>query len=75
MLGWIISILAAIVTFFNSLMSVIKHIPETLAFTYELVDFIHDMIQVQMAELISPLPILFYLFITALIIRIIIEIV
>lgn len=75
LLGWIVSLYTLIVSIYNTVMYLLGLLPTCFSWFYDFCDFITDCINVYMAELHSPLPILAFMFAMAITIKIIIEVI
>lgn len=75
MLGWLVSLYTLLVSAYNAVMYLLDLLPHCFSWFYDYCDFVLDCIDVYMAELHSPLPILGLMFATAITIKIIIEVI
>lgn len=74
MLGFIISIFTLLWSTINYLISITKYIPTAISFVVDMTDFVTDMYAVYLSEIHSPLPMLGYIFITLVGVRILLQV-
>lgn len=75
MLGWLITLVTSVITFFNSIFALLNNIPSVLASLVEMWDFAIDTATVFFGNFPVPILVIAFIFLNIVVFKIIIEVI